>query len=124
MASATDTAPASALTWDDILQREMAAYARDSEESQAQLKAHSDKMNLMIDEARQKMFGKGQAGPLAHLPRETQQAVQLIEQRLASFPMLVPYVLNYINNTLAKVGEATQSALGPLPTPSATEPTT
>jgi len=128
MVSATENAPASATTWDDILQREMAAFAKDSEESQAQLKAHSEKMGRMMDEAREKMFGgKGQASPLAHLPKELQAAVQAIEQKLGQFPMLIPHVLGYINDTLKRVGDATTAALGPIPgQPQAppTEPTT
>lgn len=121
MASATETAPASAINWDDLLQREMAAYAKDSDEAQAQLKAHSEKMGRMMDEAREKMFGgKGQVGPTAHLPKDMQTAVKAIEQKLGQFPMLIPHVLGYINDTLKRVGDATAAALGPIPGQSAT----
>lgn len=101
------------LNFAEAYAKELAAFERDSQESSAQIREHGNKMQSVLMAAMNQRI----PDPMAGLPKEHRDAIAAIDQKLVQFPMLVPYVLQFITEKIAAVSAATQSALGPLPQP-------
>jgi hypothetical protein len=98
-----------------LYQEEMRRYKDDQDRGHKEMQKHQATLNGLLEAARSKLFQKGNPDPFANLSQEQRMAVQYVQDTMARLPGLIPHIAAYAMAKTREIGNATITAMGPLP---------